>query len=210
MPRRATLLLPAFLALTVVGCAPGPALTPTPGAGSSTGTAASASATATNGQPSASATAHPTACPVAAQTGLLPSDRLVDLAISSTSTQDLVTFVFAPSTPGPGGPPRGALDGAQPPFSHAGSGLPIDLLGEHAVQVRFTGMTVASETGDAVYTGPPDVEANLPALREAIQYDASEGVVGWYIGYDGPGCVTLIRNGNEVTVAITHPGAPPG
>jgi hypothetical protein len=182
------LALCAWLALTAGGCAP----------------------TNATGTPSASASASSSACAVTAQTGLLPSDRLVDLAISSTPTQDLVTFVFAASSPGPAGPPRGSLDAAQPPFTRAGSGQPIELVGEHAVQVRFTGMTIASETGESVYRGPDDPKPNLPALREAIQYDASEGVIGWYIGYDGSGCVTLTRNGTNVTVMISHPEAPAG
>ena len=33
----------------------------------------------------------------------------------------------------------------------------------------------------------------------------SEGVVGWYIGYDGNGCVTLTNDGSDVIVAIDHP-----
>jgi hypothetical protein len=37
-----------------------------------------------------------------------------------------------------------------------------------------------------------------------VLYDASEGIVGWYIGYDGPGCVTLARVGSAVTVTIAH------
>jgi hypothetical protein len=135
----------------------------------------------------------------------------VGLAVSSTPTDDLVTFIFATQgTPGPAGSPRGTLSVAQPPFSHAGSGQPIDLLGEHAVQVRFTGMTLSSDTGEATYTGPTEVKPNLPALGEAIQYDASEGVIGWYIGWNGPGCITLTRTGNNVTVRVAHPEAPAG
>ncbi len=217
VPRRAMLALCASFALTAATCAPTtPSETPSPSptssiaptAGSSVTSSASTNATET---PSASASASSPACAVTAQTGLLPSDRLIDLAISSTPTHDLITFVFAgASSPGPAGPPRGTLDAVNPPFSHAGSGQAINLLGEHAVQVRFTGMTIASESGEAVYKGPDDAKPNLPALREAIQYDASEGVIGWYVGYGGPGCVTLSRNGNDVTVMIAHPEAPAG
>ena len=144
------------------------------------------------------------------QTGLLPSDRLVDLAISSTPTHDLLTFVFNPSIPGPAGPPRGTLEAAVPPFTFAGSGQAFDLLGQHAVQVRFSGMTLADESGKATYRGPTEVKPLLTTLREAVQYDASEGIVGWDVGYDGPGCVTLLRDGNTVTIMIAHPEAPAG
>jgi hypothetical protein len=216
MPRRSTLALWTWAAVTAAACgSTTPSGAPSSSPTSSVIPTAEASATTSpptlaNETPNASASSA-LACPVAAQTGLLPSDRVVDLAVASTSTDDLVTFVFAaPSTPGPAGPARGTLDAIQPPFSRAGSGQPIDLLGEHAVQVRFTGMTIATDSGEATYRGPQDVKPSLPALREAIQYDASEGVVGWYVGYDGPGCVTLSRNGNDVTVRIAHPEAPAG
>ncbi|MBI3747976.1 MAG: hypothetical protein HY262_03895, partial [Chloroflexi bacterium] len=118
--------------------------------------------------------------------------------------------VFAPSTPGPGGPPQGTLSAARPPFSFAGSGQEFALLGQHAIQLRFSAMTIANESGEATYQGPTDVKPGLPALREAIQFDASEGVVAWYLGYDGPGCVTLVREGNSVTVMFAHAEAPAG
>jgi hypothetical protein len=174
-----------------------------------------ASPSAAAGSPATSSASVPPGgtgpvCAVASQSGLLPSDRLVDLQISSTTTHDLLTFEFATSAPGPAGPARGALEAATPPFSFAGSGQPIDLVGQHAVQVRFSGMTLASETGEATYKGPTEAKPGLPALREAIQFDASEGIVGWLVGYDGPGCVTLVREGNSVTVMIAHPEAPAG
>ncbi len=197
MPRIIALVLGASLGLAAA-CAPS---APTPDRTPSPSSAASPVVSAAPSSPD---------CEPLPQSGLLPSDRLVDLKVSSTSTQDLVTFVFEPSTPGPGGPPRGTLDPARPPYSHAGSGQSIALLGERAVQVRFSGMTIASETGEAVYRGPADVRPGFRALREAIQFDGSEGVIGWYIGYDGPGCVTLERSGNDVTVMIELAGTPPG
>ena len=118
--------------------------------------------------------------------------------------------MFAASSPSPAGPPRGTLDATSPPFTFAGSGLEFALLGQHAVQIRFSGMTIANESGQAIYDGPTDVKPDLPALREAVQYDASEGIIGWDVGYDGPGCVTLVRDGNDVTVMIEHRDAPPG
>ena len=219
--RAMPVVLGVMVAFALAACASTPATTPP-------GTAAASSAppspvdtsrspAPSSHPPTSSSTPVPTsptvsavACPVTRQTGLLPSDRLVDLAISSTPTDDLLTFVFAASPPGPGGPPRGTLDAASPPFSFAGSGQQFALLGQHAVQLRFSGMTIADESGQATYHGPADAKPGLPALREAIQYDASEGIVGWYVGYDGPGCVTLVRDGNDVTVMIAHPEAPAG
>ena len=156
-------------------------------------------------EPSVAIASKEPACAVTPQSGLLPSDHLVDLTISTTPTQDLATFVFAPQgAPSPAGAPRGTLDVAKPPFSFAGSGQTFELLGEQAVQVRFSGMVIADESGQANYRGPQDVKPALPALREIVQYDASEGIVAFDLGYDGPGCVTLSRDGNGVTVAVAH------
>ena len=205
--------------LAACGSTPSPSPSPSPSA-SAPSTAPSPAASTppasptTAASPVASTPASPVAsagaCPVATQSGLLPSDRLVDLVVSSTPTHDVLTFVFEPSLPSPAGAPRGTLEAAAPPFSFAGSGQTFELLGQHAIQLRFSGMTIASETGQATYHGPTDVKPALPALREAIQYDASEGIIGWDVGYDGPGCVTLARDGNDLTVTIAHPEAPAG
>jgi hypothetical protein len=203
---------------TLAACASTPSPSASPGASSPPTPTASPAI----GSPSAVASASPVAsapvppvgspaaCTVETQTGLLPSDRLVDLAITSTATHDVVTFVFEPSLPGPAGAARGTLEAAQPPFSFAGSGQSIELRGQHAVQLRFSGMTIANESGEATYHGPTEAKPALTTLREAIQYDASEGIIGWYLGYDGPGCVTLVREGAEVSVMIAHPEAPAG
>lgn len=212
----------AVLAVLVAACGsaapsvvPSRAPTSSPSAQPTSSATASAAVTAsTTPSPSAvaspsiapSASASAAACAVGTQEGQLPSDRLVDMQVSSTAGADRVTFIFGnPSLPGPAGPPQGALQAAEPPFTYGASGEPIDLRGEHAIQVRFSGMSIANDVGQEVYTGPREVRPNLPALRHAILYDASEGIVGWYLGYDGGGCVTLAQSGNQVTVTIDHP-----
>ena len=37
---------------------------------------------------------------------------------------------------------------------------------------------------------------------DKVLYDASEGVIGWYIGYDGDGCVSLIDDGRGLLLSI--------
>jgi hypothetical protein len=32
----------------------------------------------------------------------------------------------------------------------------------------------------------------------------SEGVVGWYVGFDGTGCVSMVAAGDTVTLRIAH------
>jgi hypothetical protein len=155
--------------------------------------------------PSPAASSSSGACAVVQSTGQLPSDRLVDLKVAGGPAADQLIFVFGnPSLAGPAGSPVGSLAVAKPPFTRAGSGAAIDLVGEHAVQIRFSQMSITNDAGEEVYQGPPEIRPNLPALRDAVLYDASEGIVGLYIGYDGPGCVTLTLEGNSVVVTIAH------
>jgi hypothetical protein len=130
---------------------------------------------------------------------------MTDIVISSTDEADLMTFVFGnASLPGPAGQPRGDLMIADPPYTQSGSGQEIKMRGEHVLQLRFIHMSLSADTGDLTYNGPDAFEPNLPVLRHAVQFDAFEGQIGWYIGYDGPGCVTLGRDGNNVTVAFAR------
>jgi hypothetical protein len=163
--------------------------------------------------PSSTPVATPTSVPSAAacvglpQSVGLPSDRVTDLTYSSGADADRLTFVFGnPSLPGPAEPPQGSLEVARPPFTQAGSGAAIDMLGEHVLQVRFTGMSITNDVGQPTYTGPQGFETpDLPALRHAVLFDAYEGIMGWYVGYDGAGCVTLSGDGTAITVDIGHP-----
>jgi hypothetical protein len=159
--------------------------------------------------PTASVAASPSQaagpCAVEPQTGLLPSDRFTSLVISSGPRADLLTFVFGnESLPGPAGPPTGSLEVALPPFTEAASGRPIRLLGEHAIAVKFNGMSLSNDVGQPTYDGPSEYKPNLPAVKDAVLFDASEGQIGWYVGYDGDGCVTLARAGRTITVSIAH------
>ena len=146
------------------------------------------------------------ACVVDPQTGNLPSDRFTDIKVTTDATADRLTFVFGnASLEGPAGPPKGSLQVAKAPYTHGASGAAIEMTGDHVLQVRFSGMSLSNDVGQETYTGPAEVTPDLAALRHAVMYDATEGIVGWYVGYDGPGCVTLTRSGNDVTLTIDHP-----
>ena len=146
------------------------------------------------------------ACVLVPQTFALPSDRFTDISVSSGATADRLTFVFGnPSLPGPAGPPQGSLEVAEGPYTVAGSGAPIEIAGEHVLQVRFSGMSLSNDVGQETYVGPPDVKPEFPVLRQAVMFDASEGIVGWLVGYDGPGCATLVRKGTTITLIFDHP-----
>lgn len=170
--------------------------------------AASPSATAKpTATPTATPTAKPTPCAITPETGPLPTDRFVNIVASTTPDADLLTFKFGNmSVPGPGGPPVGEFTVAEPPYTFGSSGLPIEMVGEHVVQVVFRGMSIVADTGDPVYQGPPDLSPDYPSLKHAVEFDEWEGVVGWYVGYDGTGCVTLSRAGNDVTLTFAHAG----
>jgi len=208
----------AVVALAAAGCgassSPSPSVAvPSPSA--SAAVPSPAGSTAPSGAPSSAPSAEPSATPsssvapsVAAcdalpQTGLLPSDRFTDIRISTGEDADRVTFVFGnPSLPGPAGPPQGTLELARPPYTYAGSGAPIAMAGQHVVQVLFRGMSLANDVGQPTYSAEGEFKPALAALRHAVLFDESEGVIGWYVGYDGSGCLSLVRSGNDVTLVI--------
>lgn len=203
----------ALVALTIAACGPStPSATPSSVPSPTAVPTATASASVSSApSPSLVSTASPAessagTCQPLPQTGQLSSDRFTDLTVAAGASADRLTFVFgSPSLPGPAGPPQGSLDVAKPPYTQAGSGAAIAMTGEHVLQLRFTGMSLQNDAGEETYTGPAEAKPNLPALRHAVLFDASEGVVGWYIGYDGAGCVTLGRDGDNVTLTFDHP-----
>ena len=152
--------------------------------------------------PTASPAATPAAdCVVEPQEGPLSSDRMTDVVISSTDDADVITFVFGrTSLPGPAGQPTGDLDGRRAALSPRRA----------AASPSTWRATTSSSSGSCrcrcprtpatrPTTGRASSRPDLPVLRHAVEFDATEGQIGWYIGYDGPGCVTLGRDGNDVT-----------
>jgi hypothetical protein len=219
-PTRRLALVATLLLVTLAACSPATS-SASPFASPAAASAAASPSPVASIAPSASPAATETAteapsiapsaaaaCPVEPQTGALPSDRLTDVVVTSTADADLVTFVFGASSIGesPAGPPTGTLDAIEPPFTEAASGLEISMTGEHVVQVRFEHMSLANDVGQLNYEGPLDIRPALPALKDVVNDDMSEGVVGWLIGWDGPGCVSLATQGREVTVAVAHAG----
>ena len=183
---------------------PVPSVAPTP--------SASPSVSATPSPSPSAATASPTiaaACPVESQTGLLPSDRMTNVEIAALPGRDVVRFSFGKRSLQPTGPSTGSLDAAKPPFTGGASGLPIDLKGGHAVQVVFRGMSLQNDVGQLAYDGPREFEVTDPSrsLRHLVLFDESEGQLGWYAGYDGPGCVSLAREGDSILLTFDV-GAP--
>jgi hypothetical protein len=186
---------------------------PSPAASASASASASVAPTASpslspspSPTPTPTRTASPTPladCAVEPQEGALSSDRMTDVVISSTPAADVIRFVFGRSSlPGPAGQPRGDLAMAEKPYTFAGSGEDIDMEGDRVLQLRFLQMSLSSDTGEPTYDGEREFRPDFAVLRHAVEFDATEGQIGWYIGYDGPGCVTLGRDGNDVTLSF--------
>jgi hypothetical protein len=167
---------------------------------------ATACASASPSAGSSGSSGTPTECPVAGLTGRLPSNRLLDVTVASGETTDRVSFVFGSQVSSPAGDPMGRVAQAEPPFSSAGSGAPIDVAGTRFLEIRFSGMVIAGEDGTPTFIGRRDQEVDFPALRQVTLYDESEGVVGWYVGFDGPGCATLTFDAgtSAVQLEIAH------
>ena len=209
-PRRLATLLSLGLLLTACSqAASSSSPVPSPSISASPSVAASVPPTAA---PTVAPTAAPTPSPVVSPSvaacalppaGALPSDRFTDLSVASGPDGDRLTFRFGnPSLPGPASPPQGSLEVASPPYSQASSGAAIKMIGEHVLAMRFTGMSLSNDVGQPTYDGPRELKPAFEALRHAVMFDASEGNVGWYIGYDGSGCATLSRIGDNLVLVI--------
>ena len=182
------------VAISTVVASPTPAATVAATAGPTSSPAASAAASP------AGSTAGCAPLPPAVA---LPSDRFTGVQVVPGDTTDNVRFVFGnPSLPGPPSPPTGTITVAKPPYTNAGSGAPIAVKGDHVLQLTFTGMSLQNDAGELTYDGPTEIKQPLPAFQQAALYDASEGVVGWYVGYKGAGCVSLIDNGDSLLLTL--------
>ena len=210
--RRLPIVFLAILELSIAACGPTvPSASPSAAAATSAPTAivtpSSVAPTATVAPtPVPSASAAIVSCDMKPQTGQLPSDRLTGMQISRMPGADLVRFQFSPGSLTPAGPPVGSLEVATPPFTEGASGLPIDLQGDHALQVVSRHMSLQNDVGEETYTGAREMRIDDPSgsLRHAIIFDESEGQIGWYLGYDGATCVTLGREGPDVIVSIAY------
>lgn len=192
--------LAAIVVVMVAACASNAVPSTTPTTAQGTTFPASPAPTATVGS-------SPTdgGCVVAPQSGLLRSNTLIDLVVDSDGGSDRVTFMFGPVAPGPTGG-TGRLTAATPPFSHGGSGLPVDVLGAHHVELHLDGMLIVDEAGNDVFNGPTSLKPGMIALKDVEETDGFEGVYNFVIGYDGNGCVGLTGNtaAGSLTVTIGH------
>ena len=134
-----------------------------------------------------------------------PRTASLDMKVATSDTADTLTFIFGRSSIGnPAGQPVGDLTVATKPYTDGASGKPIKMDGDRVIQVRFMHMSLQNDAGQETYQGPASVKPALPALRQATLYDAFEGQMGYYVGFDGPGCVTLERVGQNAVLTFAH------
>jgi hypothetical protein len=175
---------------------PTPTSSPTPSPDNSAGSFVPATPTAT-----ASATPAPTASPPPAGSpaactlplpGPLASDTLVDAVLETGPSADRLVLTFGSRPPEAVAQPVVGIVFAEPPFSMAGSGLPVAVFGDRFLKVRMDGMVVARPNGDPVFTGQRDLRLAGGAIPEAVMVDEFEGVVTWIVGLSGDGCPTIL------------------
>ncbi len=106
---------------------------------------------------------------------------------------DIVRFQFSPGSLTPAGPPTGPSTWRRRHSRKAPAGLPVELQGKQALQVVFRHMSLQNDAGEETFTGEREMRTDDPSrsLRHVVLFDESEGQIGWYLGYDGPACVTL-------------------
>ena len=186
----------AVVSLVVATCAPSPVPTSVPHTPDNT--------TSADASPTTAGTTD-TGCVVAPQSGLLRSNTLLGMTADSDGASDRVTFTFGSIAPGPTGG-MGRLTATTPPFSQGGSGLPVDVLGAHHVELHLDGMLIVDEAGNDVFKGPASLKPSMIALKDVEETDGFEGVYNFVIGYDGNGCVGLTGDPAEgsLTVTIGH------
>lgn len=180
MTRAAAVLLLVILA--TAGCG---ASSPTAPPATPTGSGPTGSPFA---PPTPDRTPSPTGCPPYREaSGHWPTDRLVDMAVTAGGFgPDVLEFTFAPASR-PGASATVVTRQTRPPFSQAGSGEPVDVIGSAFYEFRFEGMLLADDSGNATYRGSRDLRTGLPGIRHVVILDAFEGVLTFVIGTDG-GC----------------------
>ena len=136
-----------------------------------------------------------------------PSDRLVNVLAKAGPNIDTLTFVFelkGPASPS-GTAPVARIKEVKPPFSYSGSGKSFDVKGDRYLQVVFDGMTIADPDGSAVFTGGTLDLGKFTGLRDAVQYDNFEGVLGWIVGTSDTVCASVLTGApNEVVLSVAH------
>jgi hypothetical protein len=150
---------------------------------------AAPSPTATPGQASAS----PGACTLPAP-GPLASDTLVDATLERTASGARLVFTFGSRPPEAVAQPTLVVSFDEPPFTKAASGQPFTVNGDRFLQVRMDGMVIGHPNGSPVYEGQRNLRLAGSTIPQAVLYDDFEGVVGWIVGLDGPGCPTVRRD----------------
>lgn len=146
----------------------------------STTTATGSTTTTSSPASGFSGATTPTSAPAPA--GATSTALLRDVRVAAQDGFDRVVFEFTDQLPGYD---VGYADG---PVRQDGSGEPVDLEGDAALQVRFepaSGVDLGGATFKETYTGPDRVRGDSKVVTEVVRIGDFEANLTWAIGADG-------------------------
>ena len=211
-PNLRQLALGLSVTLVVAACAASRTPSSEPSASASPTTSPQPTPTPTT-EPSATPSPQPTAStasPSAAactlpSPGPLASNTLVNASLERTSSGARIVFSFGSRPPDSVADPTIAIVFDEPPFSMAGSGQPVTVVGQRFLMVRMNGMVHGLPDGSPVYEGERNLRLAGATIPQAVLVDDFEGVVSWIVGLDGPGCPRVsgsTSSGGQLVIAL--------
>jgi hypothetical protein len=182
-----------------------PAATTTPrGAHTTTGAPSTAATTTTTTTGGPGAQCPPAGAPGEAVRGgdAATPATLTDVAIVADGCVDEVALTFSSTVPGY------LVEYRPGPFSHAGSGEPVEVDGEAFVVIRLEpAYTFDFERGVPTYSGPRELVAHGTRLvREVDNAGDFEAVMTWIVGLERAAAVTVVEDGPRLVVTFGSRG----
>ncbi len=153
-------------------------------------------------------TASAATCAVGPQAVELPSDRFTSVVITPRPDDGRrhLPASATPSLPGPPAPPIGVTRHRRCLRSRRrAAARPIDLMGEHASQIRFRNMSIQNDVGQPVYEGPTEYRPRpaRPPRSGPLRHVGGRRRLVHRLS-TGPAACRSLAVGNAVTLTIAH------
>jgi hypothetical protein len=124
--------------------------------------------------------------------------KLTGVQVASAGDHDHVVFTFGTSVATP------HVDSPVTSPTYCASGAPVQVTGQYFLEVRFASATAHNDDGTPS-VAQTSIQANLPAVLEAVQTCDFEGTVTWLLEIR---TVTPVQRSKEAgtshTVDVTH------
>jgi hypothetical protein len=193
--------LATLIGLAVVGTMAGAACSSDRRAAETTttsSTTATSAPTSTTAATLVGASTSPVSTPRAGHT------KLTGLTVTNQGSFDRVTFTLRDGIPGY------AVEYVGRPVLQDASGQPIEVAGDHVLQVTLSGASGVDLSGGkmtATYTGPTRIAGTTPAIAEIVRRGDFEDVLSWVIGTHGQPAFTVSTDpaAGTVVVDLAHP-----